>query len=63
MTTVSCPQGHDSEIDVPLDEDVRWECPLCQGVSVLRATESKVEVPDDIRHITEGDSGSASDTT
>lgn len=53
-----CAQGHEAELgDVPLDEDVRWECPTCQAIQVLPATST--EAPDDVRFITDGDTGSS----
>lgn len=55
----TCPQGHEHQLNVPLDENVRWECPTCQSVSVVQAT--PLTVPDDIRIITDGDTGAADD--
>lgn len=53
-----CAQGHEAELgDVPLGEDVRWECPTCQSIQVLPATST--EAPDDVRFITDGDTGSS----
>lgn len=55
-----CSQGHEADLgDIPLDENVRWECPTCQSVEVVRAPTT---APDDVRYITEGDAGSATES-
>lgn len=55
----TCPQGHEADLgEIPLDQDVRWQCPTCQAIDVIHAP---VTAPDDVRYLTEGDSGSAAE--
>jgi len=57
-----CPQGHDNDLgEVPLDQgDVRWECAGCQAIGVVPGN---VQIPDDARFLTDGDSGAADERT
>lgn len=55
----TCANGHENNLgDLPLGENVRWECPTCQSVEVVTAAGP---VPDDVRFVTDGDTGSSSE--